>query len=104
MSGCVAHDTPVAYFMTHGNQDSVCTYPGFGVPQVNDFAEVNGCTAQSMPEPTDSSGNTPACIDFANCDPGYPVRACIFVGDHTPSPGGVNGWVPDETWTFFTQF
>jgi hypothetical protein len=33
---------------------------------------------------------------------GYPVRACIFVGDHTPAPG--NGWVPGEVWNFFSQF
>ena len=99
MSGCAPHDTPVAYFMTHGNADSVCTYPQFGVPQVNDFAEVNGCTAQSMPTP---SGQAPSCIDFEDCDPGYPVRACIFVGDHTPSPAG--GWVPGETWDFISQF
>ncbi|MBN2193357.1 MAG: Ricin and poly(3-hydroxybutyrate) depolymerase fusion [Polyangiaceae bacterium] len=99
MSGCVGHDEPVAYFMTHGTNDSVCTYPQFGVPQVNDFAETNGCTAQSMPTP---SGQEPSCIDFAGCQAGYPVRACIFVGDHTPSPAG--GWVPQETWDFLSQF
>jgi len=83
MSGCVQHNTPVAYFMTHGTMDSVCTYPDFGVPQVNDFAEVNGCMPREMPAP---SGDEPACVDFEGCLEGHPTRACIFVGDHTPSP------------------
>jgi poly(3-hydroxybutyrate) depolymerase len=105
MSGCEKpHDNPVAYYMTHGINDSVCTYPSFGVPELNDFAQVNGCTAQSMPTPTDSSGMNPACVDFEGCQEGYPTRACLFVGDHTPTPGGGSSWVPADTWEFFTQF
>jgi hypothetical protein len=116
MSGCVKpHDKPVAYFMTHGTNDSVCTYPGYGVPELQDFAKTNGCTspdpalsksafADAMPDPTDSSGKTPLCVDFTGCQAGYPTRACIFVGDHTPSPGGTSGWVPTETWKFLSQF
>jgi polyhydroxybutyrate depolymerase len=100
MSGCVPHDQPVAYFMTHGTQDTVCTYPQYGVPELNDFAEVNGCTAQTLPTP---SGTDPSCVDFANCTEGYPTRACIFVGPHTPSPTP-NNWVPEETWKFISQF
>jgi polyhydroxybutyrate depolymerase len=99
MSGCVAHDKPVAYFMTHGTEDTVCTYPEYGVPQLNDFANVNGCTPQTLPTP---SGTAPSCVDFANCSEGHPTRACIFVGPHTPSPPG--NWVPTETWTFISQF
>lgn len=102
MSGCVQHDTPVAYFMTHGTMDTVCTYPQFGVPQVNDFAEVNGCMPREMPTP---SGQAPSCVDFEGCSEGYPTRACIFVGDHTPSPPSTqNTWVPEETWNFISQF
>jgi poly(3-hydroxybutyrate) depolymerase len=116
MSGCVKHDKPVAYFMTHGTKDSVCTYPGYGVPEMQDFAKTNGCTdpdpklakdafAEAMPDPTDTSGKTPICIDFKGCKEGYPVRACIFVGDHTPTPGGsTTSWVPAETWKFISQF
>ncbi|MGC4063272.1 MAG: hypothetical protein QM784_01190 [Polyangiaceae bacterium] len=108
MSGCNRKDKPVAYFMTHGTKDSVCTYPNYGVPQVNDFASVNGCQAMDIPntlKPTDTSGKTPVCRDFQGCSAGHPTRACIFVGDHTPSPGGeANTWVPAETWKFITQF
>jgi poly(3-hydroxybutyrate) depolymerase len=99
MSGCVQHNKPVAYFMTHGTQDNVCTYPQYGVPQINDFAKVNGCMSKEMPVPT---ANTHPCVDFPGCMPGYPARACIFVGSHTPSPPG--NWVPMETWKFISQF
>jgi poly(3-hydroxybutyrate) depolymerase len=111
MSGSTrGHTGPVAYFMTHGTKDSVCTYPGFGVPQLQDFAKVNGCTKPdpsldatafeaALPEPTSAAG---ACVSFEGCKAGYPVRACLFVGDHTASPSG--NWVPGETWKFLSQF
>lgn len=109
MSGCdKTNRKPVAYFMTHGTKDGVCTYPDYGVPQINDFAKLNGCDALDIPntlKPTDSSGKTPVCADFAKCTEGYPTRSCIFVGDHTPSPGGEAAtWVPGETWKFISQF
>ena len=115
MSGCAKHDKPVAYFMTHGTNDSVCSWPSYPIPLLEDFAKVNGCTDPSpslsqdamvsaLPTPTDSSGKTPACLDFKGCKEGYPVRACLFVGDHTPSPGGTSGWVPTESWKFLSQF
>jgi polyhydroxybutyrate depolymerase len=110
MSGCVSHSTPVAYFMTHGINDSVCTYPGYGVPQLQDFAKVDGCTnpdpnlsaanfEAALPNPTSSAG---ACLSFTGCRAGYPVRSCLFVGDHTWQPSG--NWVPTETWNFISQF
>jgi poly(3-hydroxybutyrate) depolymerase len=102
MSGCVTHNKPVAYFMTHGINDSVCTYPEFGVPQINDFAKVNGCMTATLPNPSSSAAS---CIDFQGCMTGYPVRGCTFVGDHTPSPPNTNStWVPAETWKFISQF
>jgi hypothetical protein len=99
MSGCVQHTKPVPYFMTHGTTDNVCTYPDYGVPQINEFAMLNGCMPHAMPTP---SGTTPACVDFMGCMPSSPTRACIFVGGHTPSPSG--NWVPKESWQFIAQF
>lgn len=107
MSGCVAHTKPVAYFMTHGTKDSTCTYPKYGVPQINDFAKLNGCKDMDIAgtlKPTDQSGMNPACADFEGCSDGHPARACIFVGPHTPTPGGSKTWVPAETWKFITKF
>jgi poly(3-hydroxybutyrate) depolymerase len=112
MSGCVQHNTPVAYFMTHGTEDGLCTYPEYGVPQLQDFANVNGCTTPdprlnatsfeaALPNPTNTNG---ACVDFAGCRPGYPVRSCLFVGDHLWNPGGRSTWVSGEIWNFLEQF
>jgi poly(3-hydroxybutyrate) depolymerase len=61
MTGCVQHTKAVAYFMTHGINDSVCTYPGYGVPQINDFAKVNGCMTATLPTPSSAQAS---CIDF----------------------------------------
>ena len=114
MSGSTSgHNKPVAYFMTHGTKDSVCTWTGqYGWPQLEDFAKVNGCKSPdptlaeaafkaALPQPTSTAG---VCLDFTGCTAGYPTRSCLFVGDHTPSPDGTDGWVPKETWKFFSQF
>jgi poly(3-hydroxybutyrate) depolymerase len=103
MSGCVSHSKPVAYFMTHGTNDTMCDYTTFGLKILSDFAKVDGCTTttSSLPVPTSTAS---ACLDFAGCKAGYPVRACSFVGPHTPSPDGTSGWVPKESWKFISQF
>lgn len=111
MSGCVKHTKPVAYFMTHGEQDGTCTYPGYGVPELKDFSAVDGCTWPNMatstglPAPTGAQG-THQCVDLQGCMPAYPVRSCIFVGPHTPSSPdtGASNWIPGETWKFLSQF
>lgn len=109
MSGCdKTNRKPVAYFMTHGTQDSVCTYPSYGVPQINDFAALNGCQTLDIPntlKPTDTTGKIPVCGIYQGCTADHPARACVFVGAHTPSPGGEAAtWVPAETWKFISQF
>jgi len=104
MSGCKAgHSDPVGYLMVHGTNDNVCTYPGYGVPQLNDFAQVNGCMPKQMPTPTGQDKGT--CVDFEGCKAGYPTRGCVHTGQHTPSPPNAkNTWVPAEAWKFFSQF
>ncbi|MEO6097156.1 MAG: hypothetical protein ABIW76_16350, partial [Fibrobacteria bacterium] len=104
------HTTPVAYFMTHGTQDQICGYPRFGVPLLQDFAKVNGCTTPdpsqsatafeaALPNPTSASS---ACIEFTGCKTSNPVRSCLFVGPHAWNPGRPT-WVPAEVWNFFKQ-
>ena len=110
------HSQPVADFMTHGIQDTVTIYPDYGVPQLHDFARVNGCSSsdpnlsasrfeQALPEPASTNA---ACVEFDGCQggsAGYAVQACLFRGDHTPSPGGLTpSWVPAETWSFVSRF
>ena len=109
MSGCnQTHRGPVPMFITHGTNDNVCTYPGSGVPQIKDLASRDGCTAMDIPatcKPTDNTGLTPVCADYKGCNPGYPCRACIFVGGHDYTPGGASKtWVDDSTWSYFKQF
>lgn len=114
MSGCDgSHRGPVPIFITHGTVDGTNTWPGFGFPQIKELAERDGCTAIDIPslaKPVDDMH--PVCFDYKNCKEGFPCRACIFRGDHTPSPGPIKGndwgeaatWVPESTWSYFKQF
>lgn len=110
MSGCSGTSRgPMAMFITHGINDGVCKWTdGSGVNQLNDLAKRNGCDTEDLKskcKPTDQSGNTPVTVNYKNCNPAYPCKASIFVGDHTPTPGGErNTWVDDSTWNFFKQF
>lgn len=101
MSGACTGTTPIAYYGATGTQDS--GYSG-GQTAVQHFAQVNGCTAQTLPTPP-TGGHT--CISFAGCSAGHPVRWCPFDDIHTPSPrdkGASTTWQPKEVWTFLTQF
>jgi poly(3-hydroxybutyrate) depolymerase len=112
MSGCDgSHRGPVPIFITHGTDDGTCTWPGSGQTQINDLAKRDGCTTEDLAakcKPTDRMH--PVCVEYQNCNPGYPCRACIFKGEHIGSPGtqGTYGkndtWVPDSTWSFFKRF
>ena len=114
MSGCnTSHRGPVPMFITHGTQDGTCGWPNYGQPQINDLAGRDGCNTEDLNakcKPTDNTGMKPVCLEYQNCNPGYPCRACIFVGGHNPSPGTSgswgegNTWVPDSTWSFFKRF
>jgi hypothetical protein len=38
---------------------------------------------------------------------GAPTKVCTFNGPHTninSDPGSSANWIPQESWTFFTQF
>jgi len=116
MSGCDgAHRGPVPMFITHGTEDGTCGWPGSGMPQINDLANRDGCKTEDLAsecKPTDGSGLNPVCVEYKNCQTGFPCRACIFKGGHNPSPGPVKGndwgeastWVPDSVWSFFKRF
>jgi poly(3-hydroxybutyrate) depolymerase len=99
LSGCVQHTKPVAYLMIHGTSDSTLRYPGAGLPLLNDFAKVNGCTPQPIPDPRNSQF---ACVDYTGCMPGYPARGCLWPGGHTWKAPGT--WLPEQAWKFISQF
>lgn len=52
----------------------------------------------------------PVCVDYKNCNPGFPCRACIFKGGHIGSPGTQgsygknNTWADDSSWSYMRQF
>jgi poly(3-hydroxybutyrate) depolymerase len=112
MSGCDgSHRGPVPIFITHGTDDGTCRWPGSGMPQINDLAQRDGCKTEDLAtlcKPVDRMH--PVCVEYQNCNPGFPCRACIFKGEHIGSPGtqgswGKNDtWVPDSTWSYFKRF
>jgi poly(3-hydroxybutyrate) depolymerase len=104
--------SPIAFFGAHSVTDPTNGYAS-GITILNRFAQNNGCTAQTPPQPPEGS-LTHVCTDFAGCMEGYPTRWCAFRGGgHTPAPvdgstsdsgGGDKSWTKAEVWKFFTQF
>jgi poly(3-hydroxybutyrate) depolymerase len=107
---------PVAYYLSHGTNDSVLTYDGTnprhtattgeagGVGLAKNWATADGCTWQI---PTKVISGAHVCTKFAGCKSGYPVEFCSFNGDHVAFPDSnveSSSWGPQEVWTFFSQF
>jgi poly(3-hydroxybutyrate) depolymerase len=92
---------PVAWYNSHGTNDTVLSYQG-GLDMAKTYATQNSCMWM---EPAKASGNH-VCTMMMGCKAGYPVEFCSFVGPHTPDPpqeGGMR-WQPTEVWKFFSQF
>lgn len=91
-SDCAEGTTPVAYWSSHGLQDTTIT-PEQGAVAATEFLERNGCSHAS-------SESTPAgCVSFQDCAAGYPVSRCLFEGEHVPAP-----FAGAAIWAFFSQF
>ena len=93
---------PVAYYASHGTNDTVLPYSG-GVSIAQTWAAADGCTAAN---PTQATGSH-VCTSYAGCSAGYPVEFCSFVGPHTPDPtdpGQSKSWEYQNVWTFLSQF
>jgi len=93
---------PVAYYASHGTNDTVLPYSG-GVSIAQTWAAADGCTAAT---PTQATGNH-VCTNFMGCSAGYPVEFCSFVGPHTPDPtdsGQSTSWEYQNVWTYLSQF
>jgi poly(3-hydroxybutyrate) depolymerase len=107
LSGCSGGNAPVAYYATHGLDDTILNISG-GRTMRDRFVRNNGCTAMTPPEPANNSGSH-ICTSYQGCSAGHPVRWCAFDGSngHDPSPkdpGQSMTWNPEEAWRFFTQF
>jgi len=93
---------PVAYYASHGTNDTVLPYSG-GVSIAQTWAAADGCTAAT---PTQATGSH-VCTNYMGCSAGYPVEFCSFVGPHTPDPtdpGGGTSWEYQNVWSFLGQF
>ena len=98
--GCKA-SKPVAFYASHGTNDTVLSYAG-GISMAQTYGKLNACTWMT---PTKATGNH-VCTMQMGCTTGYPVEFCSYVGPHTPDPPreGGNRWQPQEVWKFFSQF
>ncbi|MFC6023380.1 cellulose binding domain-containing protein [Plantactinospora solaniradicis] len=105
ISGCSGGTQAIAYLQAHGLSDNVLSISG-GRSMRDRFVRNNGCTAASPPEPAQGSGRHTE-FHYSGCSAGHPVAWYAFDGGHTPTPqdaGSNTAWLPQETWTFFTQF
>jgi poly(3-hydroxybutyrate) depolymerase len=99
-SGNCKPSKPVAWYNSHGTNDSVLSYQG-GLDMAQTYATQNSCMWMT---PTKATGNH-VCTMVMGCKTGYPVEFCSFVGPHTPDPQeGGQRWQPTEVWKFFSQF
>jgi pimeloyl-ACP methyl ester carboxylesterase len=72
--------------------------------QTDPFAKWNGCMVTTMPL-APKGGHL--CTTYTGCPAAEPVRWCSYDGGHTPSPadsGKSSSWVPQEVWSFLSQF
>jgi poly(3-hydroxybutyrate) depolymerase len=105
LSGCSGGTTPIAYYASHGLSDPTLSISG-GRTLRDHYVTVNGCTAQTLPEPAVGSG-THTCTAYLGCSTGHPVTWCAFDGVHDPSPkdrGQTVSWNPQQVWNFLSQF
>ena len=90
---------PIPYLGSGGLQENVTQ-----TTQSDQFARWNGCDVTSLP--TAPSGGH-VCTNYTGCPDEDPVRWCNYDGPHTPSPtdsGQSSSWMPEEVWTFLSQF
>ena len=104
LSGSCKPAKPVAYYASHGTNDTVLDYTTRGLPVLQSMVAVDGCTAMT---PTKVTTGSHVCTNFTGCSPGYPVEFCSFNGPHTPDPtdpGQGTSWEYQNVWTFLSQF
>ena len=85
-------DDPIAYFSTHGTDDTTIT-PTQGAAARDEFVTKNGCSMTTMP------AGREGCVNYEGCDAGAPVTWCTFTGVHQPAP-----YAGEAIWDFFGQF
>ena len=120
LSGCSAAGgkptTPIATFLSHGNQDPMNPFT-WGQQMRDSLAADNGCKTPSSPLAGTvdmAAAGMHMCYSYEGCSAGHPVEWCAFgrqqgctAGDHSPTPcdkGATKPWNPQQVWDFITQF
>jgi len=100
--GCGNGTQPVAVLAFVGVNDSLLS----GHRQaVDNFVGRNGCSADPLEMSTSwcdglNPNNQPCvCVEYQNCDEGYPVISCEYEAGHTFAPNS-----GQTIWDFFSQF
>jgi poly(3-hydroxybutyrate) depolymerase len=82
----------VAAWISHGNTDNNVPF-SYGEMSRDYWTMANHCGAATVPALPGT------CLEYQDCDPGFPVQFCEFDGGHmVPSFAGEAGW------KFFSQF
>jgi poly(3-hydroxybutyrate) depolymerase len=103
LSGSCKPSKPVAYYASHGTQDTVLNY-NYGVQLCENYANADTCKWQV---PTKVTSGNHVCSNMTGCQTGYPVEFCSFDGPHTPDPtdpGQRTSWEYQNVWNFLSQF
>jgi len=103
LSGKCKPTHPVAYYASHGTQDSVLNYD-LGVSLCENFSLADHC---SWTTPTKVTSGNHVCTSIKGCQSGEPVEFCSFNGPHTPDPKDPdqqNSWEYQTVWNFLNQF
>jgi poly(3-hydroxybutyrate) depolymerase len=82
----------VAAWIAHGNRDTNVPF-SYGQMSRDYWRNANNCGTASVPATPGS------CLEYQDCDPGFPVQFCEFDGGHT-----LPSFTAEAAWKFFEQF
>jgi poly(3-hydroxybutyrate) depolymerase len=82
----------VAVWIAHGNRDTNVPL-SYGKMSRDYWRGANNCGTASVAATADS------CLEYQDCDPGFPVQFCEFDGGHT-----LPSFTAEAAWKFFEQF
>jgi poly(3-hydroxybutyrate) depolymerase len=82
----------VAVWISHGNHDNIVNFET-GLENRDHWLMVNHCGDNGTPVAPEP------CLQYPDCDDGYPVHFCEFDGGHT-----VPAFASEGIWNFFSQF
>ena len=89
--GCVGQ---VAAWISHGDADPTVDI-SMGEGSRDYWVEANHCDINATTTPSADY----SCVEYGGCDAGFPVRWCVYEGDHNPPK-----FAPQAIYDFFSLF